>query len=384
MTESDTEREAVGLPAASRRFWGVLAVALVFGVLVWQGRQRSTDAEALRLAGPIFGTTWSLLSPNPGGLEADAVQVLIEETLAQVDACASHWREDSKLALLQRELDAWIRSDRFGPGVPVSVENSPMLLDLATLTEELVRATGGAFDPTVGALVGAWGFGPDAALDEPTASELEQALARVGWERLGFDGERFWPGSDWTEGPELDFSAIAKGLAVDAVATALEDDLGLRDYFLEVGGEVRLGGERLGGGAWRVGVEAPTAAPGDVREAWLAIEPGRGAVATSGDYRAWRASDSGRVGHVIDPRTGRPFSNGIASVTVVDRSSGGFPCARADGLATALLVMGVEEGLVLVESMSGIEALWILTNDQRDRFDTSESSGFEALVAPSR
>src|SRR5690606_21533121 len=133
---------------------------------------------------------------------------------------------------------------------------------------------------------------------------------RCGWQRVRLDENtrRVWqPG-----GVYLDFSAIAKGYGVDLAARAL-DKLGVTDYLMEVGGELRARGHRPDGHSWRVAIEVPDGSDDHA----LAIALSQCSIATSGDYRRYRESDSGRYAHTVDPRTGRPITNGVASVTVV-------------------------------------------------------------------
>lgn len=135
-------------------------------------------------------------------------------------------------------------------------------------------------------------------------------------------------------------SAIAKGHGVDRVALLLERQ-GVRNYLVEIGGELRTRGVNPKGKAWRIGIEAPDSFGQMVQQP---IEVSGKAVATSGDYRNYYERDGIRYSHSIDPRTGRPLTHNLASVTVVAES-----CAEADGLATALNVLGAKEGLDLAE-----------------------------------
>src|SRR5690606_260481 len=170
---------------------------------------------------------------------------------------------------------------------------------------------------------------------------------RCGWRRVRLDaaGRRAWqPG-----GAYLDLSGIAKGHGVDRAAQALEH-LGVRDYLVEVGGELRAGGARPDRQPWRVAVEVPD---GSADHA-LALALHDRAIATSGDYRRYREGAAGRYAHTLDPRSGRPVDNGVASVTVVHRS-----CMQADALATALTVLGERDGLAYAQRHA-VAAVFIL------------------------
>ena len=219
-----------------------------------------------------------------------------------------------------------------------------MLTHALALAEE----SGGAYDPTVGPLVNAWGFGPhQRAFEPPSPAAVEAARARCGWRRVKLDPERR---AAWQEGGTyLDLSSIAKGHGVDRAAQAL-DALGATGYLVEVGGELRARGLRPDGQPWRVAVEVPDASDAHA----LALPLRDLSIATSGDYRRHAGSGDARYAHTIDPRDGQPVRNGVASVTVLHAD-----CMQADALATALTVLGETEGLDLARR-HGLAALFIL------------------------
>jgi thiamine biosynthesis lipoprotein len=320
----------------------VLATALL---LAGSGCGAPAARHEVRGSGEALGTTWSVklvspAAPEPGA--GDELRQRVAAVLARVDRGMSNWREDAELA-------------RFNHQAGVSAfEFSSETRHVIVAALEMARDTRGAFDPTVGPLVGLWGFGPDAALEEPTQEELERQRSRVGWSLLAWDREgrlvRRVPGV------QLDLSAIAKGYAVDAIVHELASDrpLGL---LVEVGGEVRALGTTLVGEAWRVGVQDPTALEDDL-EAVLALTGA--ALATSGDYRNLRVVEGRRRSHVIDPRTGRPLDNRVASASVVAPT-----CMEADAAATALMVLGPELGMAWVEQRPWLDALLLLRSGDR-------------------
>src|SRR5690606_6476374 len=199
----------------------------------------------------------------------------------------------------------------------------------------LSRESDGAFDPTVGPLVNLWGFGPTGRRDQaPSAQERDAVRARVGWQRLQWDAENrrlLQPG-----GVYLDFSAIAKGYAVDRVGEYLSGQ-GIDGWLVDIGGELRARGVKPDGQPWRIAVERPVAG---TREINTVVRPGDMAMATSGDYRNFFEDNGQSFSHTIDPRTGNPVGHRLASVTVLHPS-----CMQADGLATLLTVLGPEEGM---------------------------------------
>lgn len=268
--------------------------------------------------GDTMGTSWSakIVEP-PTGIELE-----IEAVLARVIAQMSHWEPASQLGRFNAAPPGgWHRID------PEFAEVMAAALDIAA-------RSGGTFDPAMGALVDLWGFGPPGPRgDAPTDDEIAAAHAVSGHDALEFDPlllrlRRARPA-------RLDLSGIAKGHAVDAVAARLRA-IGCADFLVEIGGELVGAGIQPDGQPWWVDVEPPPGLPmPPLRVALHGL-----AIATSGDYR--RASAQGS--HTIDPRTGRPVTNGVASVSVIHAS-----CMHADAWASALTVLGPDEGMALAE-----------------------------------
>jgi thiamine biosynthesis lipoprotein len=237
----------------------------------------------------------------------------------------------------------------------------------------LSRESAGAFDVTVGPLVNLWGFGPQAgAAPAHPAVPGDEALARAR-QRVGFDKleVRLDPPALRKEAElYVDLSAIAKGHGVDRVAGRLVS-AGCSDLLVDVGGEVRAIGRNPGGRVWRVGVETPDPAQLGGVERVLVLD--HVAAATSGDYRNYVEVDGQRYSHTIDPRTGRPVSHGLASVTVLHASA-----MWADGYATALDVLGPEAGFELAERL-GLPALFLVRED--GSFRTRYTPALESALA---
>ncbi|MEY3014790.1 MAG: Thiamine biosynthesis lipoprotein ApbE precursor, partial [Pseudomonadota bacterium] len=190
---------------------------------------------------------------------------------------------------------------------------------------------------TVAPLVRAWGFGADAADEAPDNDALAALRERVGVRHLTLDREAATLSKDRAD-VTIDLSAVAKGHGVDRAAAAVRA-AGYTRFLVEVGGEVVVAGTGPGRRHWRLGIERPDAPPGTVRE----VVPMRDrALATSGDYRNVRKLGEKRISHTIDPRTGRPVEHALASVSVLADD-----CRTADGLATALSVLGPEDGMRL-------------------------------------
>lgn len=366
--------EAIGARVGRLRAYPAAVVALVGGfALLWAAACSPTGPAVHRVNGHALGTTWSLIvvdddrSSTPAALEALTVAALDE-----VDRAASTWRDDSELA----------RFAALAPGaaMPLSEHLRAILNEARSVHER----SGGAFDPTVGPLVALYGFGAgarDTASEpsEPTEEERARAAARVDFAavRWSADGLR-----RTRDDVVLDLSAIAKGHAVDVVAAHLRAR-GEARFLIEVGGELYLSGTRITGEPWVVGVDEPvttplTGPPGSAgRPVHVALSVADRAVATSGDYRAYRTDAAGRrVSHTIDPRAGRAVQNDVASVTVIAPT-----CMRADALATAVMVLGADAGLALLASVPDVEGLLLLhargTDD--DAIRERETPGFAAF-----
>jgi len=288
------------------------------------------------LSGDIFGTTWAVKVITEQDSAGSAVlQAAVEASLAAIDGTMSTYKPDSELSLLNANS---------GVGtVPVSAELGGLLNTSARINQQ----TGGAFDVTVGPLVNAWGFGPDVAT-APSAEGRAAALSRVGAEHLVYDPQTQALTRN-LEGLYIDLSGIAKGYAVDRVAELIGQQ-GHSRYLVEIGGEVRTHGLSQRGTPWAVGIETPD---GGVQDTARVVTLDGLSLATSGNYRNLRVEDGRTVTHIIDPRSGQPVSHGLGSVSVIAAD-----CTEADALATALYVLGWEEGFDLAER-EGFAALFL-------------------------
>ncbi len=229
----------------------------------------------------------------------------------------------------------------------VSVGNA--FADVFNLSRDISRITSGAFDPTVGPLTNIWGFGT-ASIDPsstPTQQAIDSVLTSVGIIDCHIDGSRI---IKKTPDTQFDFSSIAKGYGVDAVAAMLARN-GCRDYLVEIGGEIVAHGVNPRGKQWQIQIDAPTS-DAETHEAMIIIPISNAAVATSGNYRNYRIADGKRIGHTLDPRTGRPAESATLSATIVAPD-----CATADALATACMVMDAENAIKIIEQMPDTEAL---------------------------
>jgi len=260
---------------------------------------------------------------------AAALRAAFDE-VARVEQLLSEWHETSEISAVNRE--AGQRPVVIGPDLYAVVERSLWASEL----------TGGAFDITFAACGHLWSFKEPRI---PGEDEIAGCLPRVGFRRLRLDGSRssiFLPGADMRIG----ISGIGKGYGVDRAAEELEA-LGVRDYIVDGGGDIRLSGSNIGR-PWKVGISDPRRRG----KLFSALTLHRGAIVTSGDYEQFFEREGIRYHHILDPATGRPARRSVA-VTVI------APTAMdADALATGLFVTGPRRGLELVEELPGVEALF--------------------------
>jgi thiamine biosynthesis lipoprotein len=335
---------------------GSLALALLS---CWSCRP-APDAPGRELAvwqGQTMGTTFTVKVAGASLSEQEQARArdAIEAQLARVNELMSTYLPSSELS----RFNQWAGSEPFA----LSAET----WDVFQVARRVGRLSSGAFDVTVGPLVNAWGFGPPGkAAHPPSDAELDAMKARVGWDKIVFEET---PSAIRKTRPDVycDLSAVAKGYAVDRVSETLSR-LGYVEHMVEVGGEVRVSGRNAEGQPWRIGVEKPLEGGRAVQRA-LPLE--NLSLATSGDYRNYYEEGGRRISHEIDPRTGQPIGHRLASVTVVTER-----CAEADAFATALIVLGEQEGYRLAVEQN-LATLFLVR--EGDGFVEKTSPRFEEL-----
>jgi thiamine biosynthesis lipoprotein len=315
--------------------------------------------EVTPLLGSVMGTHYLVkVVDMPEGLTLVNLDEEVSRLLKDIDASMSTYRSDSELSRFNTaDTTEWF---------PVSADMIEVI-DHALQVSETSR---GAFDITVGPLVNLWGFGPDLQADRvPTDQQIQSEMARVGYQRVHIRRQPPALRKD-LETVYVDLSAVAKGYAVDRVADHLEQ-LGITNYMVEVGGELRLKGHNERGTPWQIAVEEPSTGE---RKIYGIMQLDNQGVATSGDYRNYFEIDGQHYSHTIDPRTGRSVDHDLASVTVIARTS-----MHADAMATALLVAGPDAGLKLAQQQ-GIAAYFIIKSD--DGFTATATEPFQEYLLP--
>lgn len=303
---------------------------LTLALLAVTGAGAAENPGSIVITGTTMGTTYTVrLYDADGDIAARALEPAIEVLLERIVHQMSTWRPDSELSRFNTSSDSgWF---------PVSADTA-FVVDAAEAISDLSR---GAFDVTVGPLVNLWGFGPERRdPGPPSQQQIERTMERVGYGKLSV---RARPAALRKQHPGMyvDLSGIAKGFAVDEVAKLL-DERHVASYLVEIGGELRAHGSKPDGSPWTVAIERPLPGRQIVQNIVALRET---AIATSGDYRNFVEEGGRRYSHTIDPRTGRPIAHGLASVSVIAASA-----MRADALATAIMVLGPEQGYRLAVS----------------------------------
>lgn len=306
--------------------------------------------------GPTMGTAYrvKVVSPHLSDAGKSRIDQAIQRELDNVNAKMSTYQSDSEISRFNRQ--------RTTEPFPLSVD----VIEVLSESQRISEATEGAFDITVGPLVDAWGFGPVKLDRIPSESRLAELRQSVGWEKIEIGA----PATARKRHPatQADLSAIAKGYAVDRVSQTLAD-LDYGNHMVEVGGEVRTAGHGSTGKTWRIAIEQPILGR---RAQQRIVRLNDGAMATSGDYRNLIEKDGVRYSHTIDPRSARPVTHLLASVTVIHLS-----CMTADAYATALMVMGEDEAFRFATAHD--LAVMLLVRGEEGDFTERCTPAFEAL-----
>jgi thiamine biosynthesis lipoprotein len=289
--------------------------------------------------GKTMGTTYQV--QVVAREEPDQLGKRIDARLARINSALSTYQPDSEISRFNRWADAT-------KPFPISEE----FMKVMVVARHLHRLTNGAWDGTVDPLVTLWGFGRDAPPDDlPDAAEIGNRLKRVGFDKIAVTESGDLVKTD--PHLSLDLASIAKGYGVDQVAEMVAGE-GFRNFLVEIGGEVFASGVRSDGRPWTVGINRPEPRA-SADEVFLSLPLRNQAMATSGDYRIFFEKEGKRYAHVLDPRTGWPVANGVVSVSIIADA-----CTFADGLATAVMVMGASEGISLIDRLADVEGLVIV------------------------
>lgn len=306
----------------------LVAFLFIFLTLFISGCGQSDEPKELYLEGRTMGTTYNIkVFAKQDKLDSLNLLPEVEQLLKGVNQSMSTYIKDSEINNFNR-IPA-------GQVMPISADFRAVVAESIRLGESTKT-----LDVTMGPLIDLWGFGPDKKpTKRPAGEELANMIAKIGVDKLTLTEQGL---AKTIDGLELSFSATAKGYGIDKVAELLESH-GLTDYMVEIGGELRISGKKPNEKNWRIAIEQPDAEPG-TRQVHLILAPGNNGMATSGDYRIFYEMDGETYSHLIDPVTGMPTRHDLVSVTVLHPSA-----MTADGLATALTIMGMDKAQAYAE-----------------------------------
>jgi thiamine biosynthesis lipoprotein len=303
------------------------------------------------------GSTYSIVYENKKKIHPAELKQKVEKTLSDFDMSLSLYKDSSILSKINRNEDA----------VPDS-----FFTEVFRKSVIISEMTGGAFDITVGPLVRAWGFGPDAHKSF-TDSKRDSLLKLVGMSKVSLINGRLIKSDPHIS---LDFNAIAQGYSVDVICR-LFDNIGIKNYLVEIGGEVRAKGKKEGN-LWRIGIDKPVdnnMTPGQTLQAIIKISDK--ALATSGSYRKFYIEDGIKYSHEIDPKTGYPAKNTLLSASIIADD-----CSTADGIATACMVFGKDKTIEFLSTHPKFEA-YLVYSDDNGNFKTWTSEKLKSDLSES-
>jgi len=335
----------------------LLIIVIFFPIQVLS--RESQDLQEFHFTGKTMGTTYTIkivtgLLPNLSELQQE-----IDTLLKSINMSMSVTIFESEINRFNRHksIEKMIISDDF--------------FNVLTISKRLYQLTDGAWEGTLSPLIELWGFGTrkETPAAVPEQAMIRQILSNVGFNKIIILSKQ----KIYKQNPliSLNLSSVAKGYAVDRVKELLYEK-GFRNCLVEIGGEVYCSGFKKDGEKWLVGINVPEigALSGQLYDLVPLTDA---AMATSGDYRNFVNIDGELYSHILDPATGFPVKNDVVSVSIISDS-----CTFADGLATAIFVMGYEKGLELVEKLDKTHGL-IITRNKNKKLVPHYSDGFSTI-----
>lgn len=316
----------------------------------------NSDIQTYKLQGKTMGTQYNISIVKPETIDIQNLQASIDEKLVNINQQMSTYLDDSELSRFNQTPS----TDWFEVSSPVvKVVNAALTVS---------QQSHGAFDATVFPLIKRWGFGPEFRQDIPSNEELKTLNEQIGYEHIQVRTEPPALKKDKV-GIMLDLSAIAKGYAVDQITEYLNQQ-GFTNHLVEIGGEVRATGLNAKQQAWQIGIEKPL---NNQRSQFIGIPLNNESVATSGNYRNYFEHEGKRYSHTIAPKTGKPVTHQLASVTVIHPEN-----MWADAYATAIMVLGEEKGLALAEELK--LPVYLLNHTEDGQLKESHSTAFKKYL----
>lgn len=300
----------------------------------------SCGKEALKIEGQTQGTTYHIIVSDE---DAQLTKLAIDSILSDFDRSLSAYIDSSVISKMNRAHGTY--------NIPVS---DIYFIPCYQISQRIFLMTKGAFDPSVFPLVEAWGF-MKKMKNPPTQTQVDSLLQFVdftpGVHHSLLEEKRTYRKRDSRF--RLDFNAIAQGYSVDVLAEYLQKK-GMQNFFVEIGGEIRVQGLNPSGEPWNIGVDVPEESNSgrDGRAIGQVLSLKNGALATSGNYRKFYEKDGKKYAHTLNPRTGMPAENEILSATILGENA-----AESDGVATAIMVMGLTEAKIWLSKNTQYQAL---------------------------
>ena len=318
----------------------VFLLFLIVGTIIIVGQNKPTFRTQ---QGKIFGTLYTVTYEHNADLQPQIVAAM-----QAVDNSLSPFNKQSIITAINNN---------------DSTEVDSLFSEVFHTAKQIYAESHGAFDPTVAPLVNAWGFGFKRGTDVCSAT-IDSLCQLVGFDRIELDGKQVSKADDRMQ---LDFSAIAKGFGSDCVARVL-DSHGIKNYMVEIGGEVVVKGHNKNGNPWGIGITKPVDDSLSVsQELQTVLRLTDCAIATSGNYRNFYYKDGVKYAHTIDPRSGYPVQHSLLSATVIADN-----CMRADALATAFMVLGADSAMAYCERHPEIKGYFIVAADS-GRYEVQQS-----------
>ena len=319
----------------------IYSLVLIIAVAaVWWWRKQD---KPILIEGKTMGTSYHITYFDEQNRNFKAS---VDSLLVLVNKCISTWDSTSEIS-------------RFNKAHHSIKFELPYFLPPLQVSQKVVSATHGAFDPTVMPLVNAWGFGPK-KVQKPDTTEVERVKAFVGFEKLSFNQDSLWKNDPRVQ---LDFSGIGQGYGADVVTDFLKSK-GITNALIEVGGEgMAIGKNIKTERPWTLGLVNPILP--ETYIGYITLE--NKSFSTSGNYFNYRIVDGRRYSHTIDPATGYPSNKAILSASVFSDD-----CTTADAWATAIMCMGHEKAIELLKGQPNIGVCLLYSN---------ESGGVERFVS---
>jgi thiamine biosynthesis lipoprotein len=317
---------------------------LLFGLIFCAIACVNKKPEFANITGAAQGTTYSIVFENPAKFNPEVLRKSVEKIFHDFDMSLSLYNDSSIISKINRNEEVIV--DTF-------------FTEVFNKSNEISILTDGAFDITVGPLVKAWGFGPDAHKNFDVA-KLYNLMKLIGFQKVVLRNRQLYKSDP---GICLDVNAIAQGYSADVLYRYFSGS-GIKNFLIEIGGEVRVRGDK-GGEMWKIGIDKPADdnfSPGDNLQAIIKIKDK--ALATSGNYRKFYVENGIKYSHTIDPKTGYPARNKLLSATIIADD-----CASADGIATACMVMGKEKAIEFLLKNPDLEG-FLVYSDEKGNFKT--------------